>query len=93
MIFIGIFGIKNSEEKIRDVDFECTGCLSEKVELYAIRKVLELFFIPIITLRKSHIIACRSCKNSYQLKENKMEEVLLKGKVRYDDVEKILKEF
>ncbi|WP_418965863.1 zinc-ribbon domain-containing protein [Cetobacterium sp.] len=93
MIFIGVFGLKNTEEKLRDVDFECTGCLSEKVELYALRRVFEFFFIPIITLKKKHVIACRTCKSIYKLKENKMEEILLKGKVRYEDVEEIVKEY
>ena len=93
MVFIGIFGVKSSEEKLRDVDFECTGCLSDKMELFAFRKVFEFFFLPVLTLRKSHVIACSSCKSSYKLKEDKMEEILLKGKVKYEDVEKIVKEY
>ena len=93
MIFIGVFGFKNTEEKLRDVDFECTGCISEKVELYALRRVFEFFFIPIITLKKKHIITCNSCKSLYKLKENKIDEILTKGKVRYEDVEKIIKEY
>ncbi|MGL5175574.1 MAG: zinc-ribbon domain-containing protein [Cetobacterium sp.] len=93
MVFIGIFGVKSSEEKLRDVDFECTGCLSKKMELFAFRKVFEFFFLPVITLKKSHIIACKSCESSYKLKENKMEEILLKGKVKYEDVEEIIKEY
>ncbi|ERT69949.1 MAG: zinc-ribbon domain-containing protein [Cetobacterium somerae] len=92
MIFVGIFGLKDSEEKLREVDFECTGCLSEKVQLFALRRVFEIFFIPIITLKKKYIIACNSCNSVYKLKDEKMEEVLLKGKVRYEDVEKILKQ-
>ena len=93
MIFIGIFGLKHSEEKLREVDFECTGCLSEKVQLFALRKVFEVFFIPIITLKKKYIITCTSCNSVYKLKDEKMEEILLKGKVRYEDVEKILEEY
>ncbi|MCQ8212989.1 zinc-ribbon domain-containing protein [Cetobacterium somerae] len=93
MILIGIFGLKNKEERLRSVDFECTGCLSEKMELYAFRQVLEVFFIPIITLKKKHIITCSTCKSSYKLKEGKMEEILLKGKVKYEDVEEIVKEY
>ncbi|MGL4652807.1 zinc-ribbon domain-containing protein [Cetobacterium sp.] len=93
MVFIGIFGIKSSDEKLRDVDFECTGCLSNKVELFTFRKVFHFFFLPIITLKKKHSIVCNSCKSEYELKEEKMEEVLLKGKVRYEDVSKIIKEF
>ena len=42
-MFIGIFGLKDSEEKLREVDFECTGCLSERVQLYALRRVFEIF--------------------------------------------------
>ncbi|MGL5544210.1 MAG: zinc-ribbon domain-containing protein [Cetobacterium sp.] len=93
MVFIGIFGLKSSEEKLKDVDFECTGCLTDKMELYAFRKVFQFFFIPVITLKKSHVIACNSCKSKYKLKEHKMEEILLKGKVKYDDVEEIIEEF
>lgn len=91
-MFIGIFGLKDSEEKLREVDFECTGCLSERVQLYALRRVFEIFFIPIITLKKKYVIVCSSCNSLYKLKDEKIEEILLKGKVRYEDVEKILQE-
>ncbi|MBC2850162.1 zinc-ribbon domain-containing protein [Cetobacterium sp. 8H] len=93
MLFIGIFGIKETEEELRKIDFDCTGCLSKEMDLYIFRKVLEIFFIPVITLKKMHVLLCPNCRSSYKLKESKMDEILIKGKSSYDDVEKIIKEY
>nr|WP_307776260.1 zinc-ribbon domain-containing protein [uncultured Cetobacterium sp.] len=90
MIFI--FGVKNVEENFRKIGFECTGCLNETVNIVTVRKVLELFLIPVFTLKKSYFIECPTCRSTYKLKNSKIDDLLTRGKVRYEDVEKIVRE-
>lgn len=90
MIFI--FGIKDLEEKIKKVKFECTGCLEENIDLYEIKKKFELFFLPIFNLKKSYFIKCENCNSIYKVKNERIENILKKSKINYEDIEKIIKE-
>ena len=92
MFFIGILGTGTRKNRLGEVFFSCTGCIGEKFTLVEFYKSFDIFFIPIMKLKKSYIIECSKCHSIYSVKPESIGNILKTKKVGYDDIDKIIYE-
>ena len=92
MFFIGLFGINNKEKYLGNIEFKCTGCLSDKVRLIETATNFHIFFIPIFSWNKRHMAICEKCGSTYIIKESSVKNVLENKKAVYEDVTDIVSE-
>lgn len=92
MFFIGIFGLNYKENRIRTVEFKCTGCLSEEAEFIELYQSFEFFFIPVFKFKKSYLLKCKKCNSLYKVKNSSIDKILKNNRVDYEDIEEIIRE-
>lgn len=86
MFFIGIFGYNQKNEKIKTIEFKCTGCIKEELEVIEVYNVFEFFFIPIYKLKKRYFISCSCCNSLFLIKDDNVQSIIMSGKASYDDI-------
>ena len=80
MFFIGIFGVDNKVEEIKQIkDINCNHCNKDSLTLLKTYNRFHFFFIPLFKWGVRYYLKCNSCDSVYEISREKGEKVEKEG--------------
>lgn len=80
MFFIGIFGVDNKVEEIKNtLNINCNHCDKQSLSLLKTYNRFHFFFIPLFKWKIKYYIKCNSCDSVYEISNEKGEKIEKEG--------------
>lgn len=83
MFFIGVMGLDNKEDILREVEVQCPNCNVNHLFLLHSYNRFHFFFLPILKWEHNYYLLCKNCDSLYGINKEKGYEASIKNHVKF----------